>query len=178
VRGIRRLQHVMHSLAVIGLTVTGLNAQADDEYLKWPPQRAEAIGKAAYQRGRVGGVFDTRFLKTKRSYNYKLAATWLTPETIRATARMTQLQSRLSDAETTQLVAEAEATDRTVVMVEIAPGRGRESFRSTGRRFSSRRISPRMLCEECSVRNCGMSRPSPVFCDATTLTTGSGSPSR
>ena len=123
-RGIRRLQHVMHSLAVIGLTVTGLNAQADDEYLKWPPQRAEAIGKAAYQRGRVGGVFDTRFLKTERSYNYKLAATWLTPETIRATARMTQLQSRLSDAETTQLVAEAEATEGTVVMVEIDPREG------------------------------------------------------
>ena len=40
--------------------------------------RAQAIGKAAYVQGRVGGIFDTRILKTERSYNYKLAATWMT----------------------------------------------------------------------------------------------------
>lgn len=100
-------------------------AQApDDEYLTWSVQRAEAIGRAFYQKGRVGGWFDTRLLKTDRSYNYKLAATWLTPEAIRASARLAQLQSRMTDAETRALVLEADAAGDTVVMVEIDPREG------------------------------------------------------
>lgn len=102
-----------------------LQAQgATDAYLAWPAKHAEAVGKAAYKRGRVGGIFDTRLLKTERSYNYKLAATWLTPDVIRATARLHQLRSRLSEAETRALVAEAEAVAGTVVIVEIDPREG------------------------------------------------------
>src|SRR5690606_34086712 len=56
--------------------------------------------------------------------NYKLAATWLTPDVIRAGARLLQLRSRLSDAETRALVAEAAAVPGTVVMVEIDPREG------------------------------------------------------
>jgi len=41
--------------------------------------------------GRVGGWFDARVVHTEHSYNYKLRATWLTPEVIRASARMIQL---------------------------------------------------------------------------------------
>lgn len=96
----------------------------DDAYLTWTAARAEAVGKAAYQRGRVGGIFDTRLLKTERSYNYKLAATWLTPDVIRATARLQQLRSRLSEAETRALVAGAEDVGGTVVIVEIDPREG------------------------------------------------------
>ena len=59
-------------------------------YLTWSTERAEAVGSSMYQEGRVGGFFDARFLKTNRSYNYKLASTWLTPELIRATARLAQ----------------------------------------------------------------------------------------
>ena len=84
----------------------------------------ESIGEAAYRRGRVGGIFDTRLLKTERAYNYKLAATWLTPEAIRASARLHQLRSRLSDDETRALVAEAEAVAGTVVIVDIDPREG------------------------------------------------------
>jgi hypothetical protein len=101
-----------------------LRAATDDEYLGWTAKQAEAVGAVAYQRGRVGGFFDTRGLKTERSTNYKLAATWLTADAIRATARLLQLRSRLSDAETRALVTEAEAVPGTVVMIEIDPREG------------------------------------------------------
>jgi hypothetical protein len=97
---------------------------ADDAYLSWSAKQAVAIGSEAYVRGRVGGVFDARFLKTERSYNYKLAATWLTGDVIRATARLAQLASRLSAAETNALVTEAESIAGTVIMIEIDPREG------------------------------------------------------
>lgn len=96
----------------------------DDEYLTWSAKQAESIGNNAYRRGRVGGLWDTRLLRTERAYNYKLAATWLTPDVIRATARILQLRSRLSDDDTRRLVAEAESVKGTVVMIEIDPREG------------------------------------------------------
>jgi hypothetical protein len=68
--------------------------------------------------------FDTRILSTNRSYNYKLSATWLTPEIIRARARATQLSGFLSDASTEELVTEAGAAGDTVILVEIDPREG------------------------------------------------------
>jgi hypothetical protein len=101
------------------------NAQSPDrDWLSWSAQRAEAIGKAGYARGRVGGFFDTRVLKTDRAYNYKLAATWLSRDVIGATARTLQLAERLSDQEVRALVDSAEAVGGTVVMVEIDPREG------------------------------------------------------
>ena len=44
----------------------------------------------------MGGWLDTRILSTEHSYNYKLRATWLTPEVIRATARLAQVRNWLS----------------------------------------------------------------------------------
>jgi hypothetical protein len=115
----------MKSAALVVAVIAALgSAQADDAWLSWSAARAQAIGKAAYVQGRVGGIFDTRILKTERSYNYKLAATWMTPDVIRATARVLQLTQRLSDPEARVLVAEAEAVGGTVVMVEIDPREG------------------------------------------------------
>lgn len=94
------------------------------EWLKWPVAFAESIGRKAYVRGRVGGFFDVRILKTERSYNYKLAATWVTPDVIRASVRVQQVRSRMSDAEALQAVAKAEGVGDTVVMVEIDPREG------------------------------------------------------
>jgi hypothetical protein len=74
--------------------------------------------------GRVGGRFDFRVIHTERAYNYKLRATWLTPEVIRATARLEQLRLRLSDEQTQALVADAEASAQTVILVEIDPREG------------------------------------------------------
>lgn len=112
---------------VLASVLLGLLAQStapDEAWLRWPAKQAEATGKAAYIRGRVGGFFDTRLLKTERSYNYKLAATWLSAEVIRASARLVQLAERLSDEQARALVAEADAVAGTVVMVEIDPREG------------------------------------------------------
>lgn len=121
-------RHLLRGVAALCLAASAapgsLRAGGADEYLRWTAKQAEAIGTRAYQRGRVGGLFDTRFLKTERSYNYKLAATWLSAETIQATARLLQLRSRLPDAEARALVAEARAVAGTVVMIEIDPREG------------------------------------------------------
>ena len=101
-----------------------LSVAADESWLEWDARRAEAIGKAAYEQGRVGGLFDTRLLKTERSYNYKLAATWLHADVIRASARLVQIANRLSDDDALALVAEAEMPGHTIVMVEIDPREG------------------------------------------------------
>ncbi len=93
-----------------------------ESYLLWTASQAEAVGKSGYAKGRVGG--GRTLLTTERSHDYKLAATWLTPEVIRASARLVQLRSRLSNEETRALVAEAEAAGDTVVMVEIDPREG------------------------------------------------------
>lgn len=115
----------MKITVAIGLLIATLAAQPeDDSWLKWEGARAQAIAKAAYVQGRVGGIFDTRLLKTERAQNYKLAATWMTPDVIRATARTVQLAERLGDDEAIALVADAEKAGDTVVMVEIDPREG------------------------------------------------------
>ncbi len=99
---------------------------ADEAWLSWAMERAQAVGKAAYVQGRVGGWFDTRILKTESAYNYKLAATWLHPSAIRATARVRQLSTGMSDTEARAAVAEAEEISKgqAVVMVEVDPREG------------------------------------------------------
>jgi len=97
---------------------------SDDAYLLWTAASAEAVGKGMRAQGRVGGLFDFRIKSTNKSYNFKLRATWLTPEVIRASARLEQLRSRLSDQETKALVSAAEQVDDTVVLVEIDPREG------------------------------------------------------
>ena len=97
--------------------------QADD-FLSWSVQHAEAIGKSTREKGRVGGMMGFRGLHTERAENYKLRATWLTPEVIRAAARLEQIRNRLSNDKVRSIVAEAEAAGDTVVMVEIDPREG------------------------------------------------------
>ena len=111
------------ALIIVCLAVGAL-AQGDEAWLTWSAARAEGIGRAARVQGRVGGYFDTRILSTNSSYNYKLAATWLSPEVIRASARMAQLTEALSAEEARRLVAEAETAEHTVVMVEVDPREG------------------------------------------------------
>jgi hypothetical protein len=96
----------------------------DERYLTWTMAHVESVGKQAYRQGRVGGRFDTRWLKTERSCNYKLAGTWLTSDVIRATARMLQISSRLHDSDARALVAEAEQAGDTVFIVDIDPREG------------------------------------------------------
>jgi hypothetical protein len=104
---------------------------SDDGYLGWSFQQADSIARSTYQDGKVGSRvlwawtgIDTRVLKTERAMNYKLRATWFTPDVIRASARVAQLRSRLREDEVRKLVAEAEAAGDTVIMVEIDPNEG------------------------------------------------------
>ncbi len=120
----RRRTVALSLCCAAALSVLAFAQPGPDAYLTWTAKQAETVGEQAYKKGRVGGIFDTRLLKTDRSYNYKLAATWLTPDVIRATARLAELRDRLTDAETRALVTEAEAAGDTVVMVEIDPREG------------------------------------------------------
>jgi hypothetical protein len=95
-----------------------------DDYLKWDPKTAKTTALAMRVNGQVGGSLDFRVSATDRAYNYKLRATWLTPEVIRATARLVQLAQGLTDEETRKLVEEAEAAGDTVILVEIDPREG------------------------------------------------------
>ena len=109
-------------LALLVLVATNLSAQ--EAFLKFDAKTAKDIALSMRVNGRVGGAFDFRVTSTDRSYNYKLRVTWLTPEVIRATARLVQLRERLSDEETQRLVAEAQAAGDTVFLVEIDPQEG------------------------------------------------------
>jgi hypothetical protein len=107
------------------------SADMPERYLSWSLQQADAIALSTYRDGKVGSRtllfltgIDTRALKTERAQNYKLRATWFTPDVIRASARHTQLKSRLRDDETRRLVTDAEAAGDTVVMIEIDPNQG------------------------------------------------------
>ncbi len=97
---------------------------ASEAYLTWSASQAESIGKNMRESSKIGSLFDLRGIHTSRSVNYKFRATWLTPEVIRAAARLEQLKNRLSDKQTRELVAEAESAGDTVFMVEIDPREG------------------------------------------------------
>lgn len=120
---------VIVALLIIGvcwrpvLAPPWVTAQTDD-YLRWSGEQAEAIGSRMRAKGQVGSSFGFRGLHTERAFNYKLRATWLTPDVIRASARFAQITNRLTDDKASALVAEAEAAGDTVILVEIDPREG------------------------------------------------------
>ena len=112
---------VVANLIIVGQT--GLPAD-DTAYLSWTTNIIDAITKKFRVNGQVGGSFDFRIRGTERAYNYKLRATWFTPEMIQASVRYWQLRELLSEEQTQALIAEAEAVGDTVVMVELDPREG------------------------------------------------------
>jgi hypothetical protein len=111
-------------LAIAVCTAAVVLLGADDEFLRWDAKRANSIVAAQRVTGNVGRNLDLRVIRTDRSVNYKLRATWLTPDAIRACARLEQISKALTDAETSKLVSEAEQAGDTVVMVELDPREG------------------------------------------------------
>jgi hypothetical protein len=108
----------------ITISVSAQSLASDSEtYLSWNVTQAEKIGEQMRGNGRVGGR-DFRVIHTERAINYKLRATMMTPEVIRASARLEQLRNRLTDEQTRNLVKEAETTADLVVMVELDPREG------------------------------------------------------
>ncbi len=102
----------------------GESAQEREPFLSWSDKQASEIGKSMRVDGRVGGWLDTRVIGTENSYNYKLRSTWLTPEVIRASARIHQLQEALDDETAMELVRDAERRGDSVILVEIDPREG------------------------------------------------------
>ena len=117
---------VVSLVALTNVTLVGQTGFPADNtsYLSWNTKMIETITKKVRVNGQVGGSFDFRIRNTERSYNYKLRATWFTPEMVRASARYWQLRERLSEEQTRALVAEAEAAGDTVIMVELDPREG------------------------------------------------------
>lgn len=105
--------------------VTGLGSDEPGEaYLQWTAKQAQQVGRAMRVNGQVGKSLDWRVVNTDRSYNYKLRATWLTPEVQRASARLIQLAEGFTNDQARALVAEGEALAGTVILVEIDPREG------------------------------------------------------
>jgi hypothetical protein len=114
-------------LLALWAALSGLagDAAAEDEaYLKWTRSQALEIAKPMRRTGRVGSFWASRGTHTERALNYRLRATWLTPDVIRATARLRQLDRLLTEAETRQLVEEAESAGDTVILIELDPNEG------------------------------------------------------
>ena len=89
-------------MIVVGLAALTAAAEGGPEL---DAKRAREIALSTRINGQVGKSFDLRITSTDRSYNYKLRASWMTPEVIRANARLLQLTRRLSDGRTDALVA-------------------------------------------------------------------------
>lgn len=121
-----RAVQVLVFVVTLGGVGTALSQErsAPPDYLRWSQAHAERIGQAARVTGRVGGVFDFRVVHTEHSYNYRLRATWLRGDVIRATARLQQLTDRLTDAQTEALVTEATAAGDIVILLEVDPREG------------------------------------------------------
>lgn len=120
------MRQIFLTLLILLLFLTTIFAQdsASESYLTWSASQSEGIVKNMRESSKIGSAFDIRGIHTSRSINYKFRATWLTPEVIRATARLQQLRNRLSDQQTRDLVAEAESAGDTVFLVEIDPREG------------------------------------------------------
>jgi hypothetical protein len=116
---------VLWSCAISHCSAQGqLSTDTNEEYLHWDAKRARRIALGTRVNGQVGKSLDFRVIHTERSHNFKLRATWLTPEVIRARARLLQLAERLSDDATRALVAEADLAEMVIILVEIDPREG------------------------------------------------------
>ena len=108
-------------LAAVGLSPSFC---AEDSYLTWDAKLAKKLVLAGRVGGQVGKTFDLRITSTDRSYNFKVRATWLTPQIIKARARLEQLSKSLTAIETQKLVADALAAGEIIIQIEIDPREG------------------------------------------------------
>ena len=107
------------------ISIAAQSTVSDSEnYLSWTASQAENIGKSTRENGKAGGSFDFRIISTNKAINYSMRATLMTPEVIRAAARIAQLKERLSDDQTREIVKNAEEAGDLVVMIEINPNEG------------------------------------------------------
>ena len=98
--------------------------ELDKNYVSWSDKQTLQLGEIWREKGRIGGFFDNRITSTDKAFNYKLRATLMSPELIRAAARREQLRNGLTEAEMRKLVAEAEKEKSLVLLIEIDPREG------------------------------------------------------
>ncbi|HKY41985.1 MAG TPA: hypothetical protein VJM50_02745 [Pyrinomonadaceae bacterium] len=99
-------------------------AQQKEDYLSWSKQQATQIGRKWRMAGRVGWGKIRWEIDYSGVCFYELRGTLMTPEAIRAAARLEQLRRHLTDDETRALVTEAEKVDGLVVYIELNPREG------------------------------------------------------
>jgi hypothetical protein len=95
-----------------------------EDYLSWTAKQATQIGRKWRVAGRVGWGHVKWELFYSGVYFYELRATLMTPEAIRAAARLEQLKRNLTDSETRELVMEAQRVDGLVAYIELNPREG------------------------------------------------------
>ena len=121
----RKIRTLLPALILLFLASHASPAQPKEDYLTWTRQQATHIGRKWRMAGRVGWQF-VRWDPPQYSgvCFYELRGTLMSPEALRATARLEQLRRRLTDDETRALVTEAEKIDGLVVFIELNPREG------------------------------------------------------
>lgn len=99
-------------------------AQPKEDYLSWTKEQATKIGRKWRVGGKVGWGKIRWEIEYSGVYFYELRGTLMSPEAIRAVARLGQLRRHLTDDETRALVSEAEKVDGLVVYIELNPREG------------------------------------------------------
>jgi len=119
----RPIRTFLLACILVACTATSL-AQQNDSYLSWTKNQATEIGKDWRVAGRVGWKMINTEVFYSRVMFYELRATLMSPEAIRAAARLEQLRRNLTDEETRELVKQAESTEGLVVYIELNPREG------------------------------------------------------
>ena len=95
----------------------------NEDYLSWTSKQAFNIGTKWRVAGRAGWGSRLDLFSSENCF-YDVRATLMTSEAIRAAARLEQLRRHFTDAETRELVAEAEKIPGLVAIIEINPREG------------------------------------------------------
>lgn len=115
----------MRTLFVIALTFAGMASgqRSRSEIAGISEKQARHVVSGFRKSGQVGKSFDLRITNTDRSYNYKLRATWVTSEVLKAAAKLLSSAQGLPEDRVHGLLAQF-FTSRTYVLVEIDPREG------------------------------------------------------
>jgi hypothetical protein len=117
-----------------------------------PEKEARRTLTSTRVQGQVGGSLDLRVRGTDRSYNYKLRATWITPEVAEAAGRLLMTDRGLAEAQAREVIR-AVAAAGWLILVEIDPREGsgvipNDWLSRFGQAGSDRKVVGRVLAPE------------------------------
>jgi hypothetical protein len=110
-------------ILLLCVSSTSIAQSQKEDYLSWTSKQAFNIGTKWRVAGRVGWGSRLDLFSSENCF-YDVRATLMTSEAIRAAARLEQLRRHFTDAETHELVMEAEKVAGLVVVIEINPREG------------------------------------------------------